>query len=56
MNTLLQAVFFNIHLVLTLFALGAGSFAIAVFLYQVRVEKRRKFPLHNPSDFSVLDE
>lgn len=56
MNTLLQAVFFNIHLVLTLFALGAGSFAVAVFLYQVWVEQRRKDQRHPYGDFTVLDE
>ncbi len=53
---LLQAVFLNVHQVLTLFALAGGSFAIGVFLYQLGVEERRHARHHRLDDYSILDE
>jgi len=56
LSHLFQAVFLNVHQVLTLFALAGGSFAIGVFLYQLGVEERRHAHRHGLDDFSILDE
>lgn len=56
LTSFLQTIYLNLHEVLTLFALGAGSFAIAVFMYQVWLEQRRKQRRHNMDEFIVFDE
>lgn len=56
LTSFLQTIFLNVHQLLTLFALSAGSFAVGVFMYQVGLEQRRKLPKNNLNEFTVFDE
>ncbi len=56
LTSFLQTIYLNLHEVLTLFAPGAGSFAISVFLYQVWLEQRRGQPKKSTDEFVVFDE
>lgn len=56
LTTFFQTIYLNLHEVLTLFALGTGSFAVAVFVYQVWLEQHRKQSNGQRDDFAVFDE
>ena len=54
----LQIIFVTTHWLLTLFALSIGFAAIAAFLRELGIEKKRRQHLHNTNldAYSILDE